>query len=128
MIRANVTPSNRPTADLLDGPATRVVPPRSVGTDGDTYRFAGFLQFADDEDSCWFRRTIHADPTAARGNRLELSVVEEYRDAGVGRMIPLASYSDACDWDGDGSFESVQRAVTEWHERNRSLAPGVLEE
>ncbi|MFC4356956.1 hypothetical protein ACFO0N_03220 [Halobium salinum] len=127
METTNVTPSTRPTERLLDGPAERVVPPRSVGTDGDAHVFAGFLKFADGDDTCWLRRSITVVPTLTRGSRLDLTVEEAYRDAGVGRIVPLTSYADSCAWDGDGSFEGVQRAVTAWHDTHRTLGPGVFE-
>lgn len=111
----NITPSDRPTPDLLDGPADRVIPPRPIGDGGDTLAFVGFLKLSSEGSTCWLRRTIRADPTDARDDRLVLSVVEEYRDADVGRTVPLARYFDSCRWDGDSSFDAVQSAVTEWH-------------
>lgn len=122
MAATNVTPSDRPSSGLLDGTADRSIPPRSVGTDGDTLVFAGFLKFSDEGNTCWLRRTVRVDPTTARGDRLTLSVVEEYRDAGVGRTVPLARYSDTCRWDGDASVEGVQSAVTDWHVGRSAVA------
>lgn len=107
MTAADTRPSNLGTPA-----APKYIPPRRVDAEDGRVALVGFLKYDDGGTTCWLRRTVRADPAVGSDDRLVLEVVEEHRDAALGRTVTLARYVETCPLDCD-----VESTLATWYRR-----------